>query len=150
LQSGGNSWEGLKASDVDPRLVFHHGVPSGGSSFAYDAIQRILALSTKYAPLNYMHNDSNYGAIIVHIMNIYSHTCYFLIHCVEMSEFSCLKLILLTFSKRDGQIKLYGKDNAQAILESSEAQPSKFLQVMCITHANGTVPSYCCEKCPFL
>ncbi|RDY02840.1 Syntaxin-binding protein 5, partial [Mucuna pruriens] len=73
--SGGNPTEGLKASDVDPRLVFHHGVPSGGAKFAYDTIQRILALST-----------------------------------------------------RDGQIKLYGKDNAQALLESSEALPSKFLQ----------------------
>ncbi|CAJ1942207.1 unnamed protein product [Sphenostylis stenocarpa] len=75
-KSGGNSSDGLKASDVDPRLVFHHGVPSGGAKFAYDTIQRILALSTK-----------------------------------------------------NGQIKLYGKDNAQAILESSEALPSKFLQV---------------------
>nr|KYP36996.1 hypothetical protein KK1_041853 [Cajanus cajan] len=75
MQTGGNSSEGLKASDVDPRLVFHHGVPSGGAKFAYDSIQRILALSTK-----------------------------------------------------DGQIKLYGKDNAQALIESSEALPSKFLQ----------------------
>lgn len=40
----------------------------------------------------------------------------------------------MSFSKRDGQIKLYGKDNAQAMLESSEAQPSKFLQVMCLIH----------------
>ncbi|KAG4951925.1 hypothetical protein JHK85_045792 [Glycine max] len=76
MQTGGNSSDGLKASDVDPRLVFHHGVPSGGAKFAYDTIQRILALSTK-----------------------------------------------------DGQIKLYGKDNAQAMLESSEPLPSKFLQV---------------------
>ncbi|KAH1206126.1 Craniofacial development protein 2 [Glycine max] len=75
-KTGGNSSDGLKASDVDPRLVFHHGVPSGGAKFAYDTIQRILALSTK-----------------------------------------------------DGQIKLYGKDNAQAMLESSEPLPSKFLQV---------------------
>ncbi|XP_027348737.1 uncharacterized protein LOC113860236 [Abrus precatorius] len=71
----GNSSGGLKASDVDPRLVFHHGVPSGGAKFAYDSIQKILGLSTK-----------------------------------------------------DGRIKLYGKDNAQTLLESSEALPSKFLQ----------------------
>ncbi|XP_047178116.1 uncharacterized protein LOC124845114 [Vigna umbellata] len=74
-KTGGNSSDGLKASDVDPRLVFHHGVPSGGAMFAYDTIQGILALSTK-----------------------------------------------------NGQIKLYGKDNAQAMLESGEAQSSKFLQ----------------------
>ncbi|KAJ1403848.1 hypothetical protein SESBI_26972 [Sesbania bispinosa] len=44
---GGNSSDGLKASDVDPRLVFHQGVPSGGAKFTYDNIQKILALSTK-------------------------------------------------------------------------------------------------------
>ncbi|KAG4386607.1 hypothetical protein GLYMA_11G085900v4 [Glycine max] len=43
----GNSLDGLKGSDVDPRLVFHQGVPSGGAKFAYDNIQKILALSTK-------------------------------------------------------------------------------------------------------
>ncbi|KAH1234380.1 Syntaxin-binding protein 5 [Glycine max] len=75
MQTSGNSSDGLKASDVDPRLVFHHGVPSGGAKFAYDTTLRILALATK-----------------------------------------------------DGQIKLYGKDNAQAMLESSEPLPSKFLQ----------------------
>ncbi|CAJ2635925.1 unnamed protein product [Trifolium pratense] len=72
---GGNSPEGLKASDVDPRVVFHQGIPSGAAKFAYDPIQKILALSTK-----------------------------------------------------DGRIKLYGKDNAQAVLDSSENLPSKFLQ----------------------
>ncbi|GAU46589.1 hypothetical protein TSUD_186580 [Trifolium subterraneum] len=76
MQPGGNSPEGLKASDVDPRVVFHQGIPSVGAKFAYDPIQKILALSTK-----------------------------------------------------DGRIKLYGKDNAQAMLDSSENLPSKFLQV---------------------
>ncbi|KAK7406932.1 hypothetical protein VNO78_08568 [Psophocarpus tetragonolobus] len=71
----GNSLDGLKASDVDPRLVFHQGVPSGGAKFAYDNIQKILALSTK-----------------------------------------------------DGRIKLFGKDNAQVLLESQGLMPSKFLQ----------------------
>ncbi|RDY11140.1 Syntaxin-binding protein 5, partial [Mucuna pruriens] len=71
----GNPSDGLKASDVDPRLVFHQGVPSGGAKFAYDNIQKILALSTK-----------------------------------------------------DGRIKLFGKDNAQVLLESREPVPSKFLQ----------------------
>ncbi|KAJ1413328.1 WD40/YVTN repeat-like-containing domain superfamily [Sesbania bispinosa] len=75
-QPGGSSSDGLKASDVDPRLVFHQGVPSGGAKLAYDTIQKILALST-----------------------------------------------------RDGRIKLYGKDNAQALLESSDPLPGKFLQV---------------------
>ncbi|KAK7309410.1 hypothetical protein RJT34_06115 [Clitoria ternatea] len=43
----GNSSHGSKARDVDPCLVFHQGVPSGGVKFAYDNIQKILALSTK-------------------------------------------------------------------------------------------------------
>jgi hypothetical protein len=30
---------------------------------------------------------------------------------------------------RDGRIKLFGRDNTQALLESPEAEPSKFLQV---------------------
>lgn len=48
MQPSRNSADGLKASDVDPRIVFHQGIPSGGAKFAYDTIQQILALSTKY------------------------------------------------------------------------------------------------------
>ncbi|XP_054775821.1 uncharacterized protein LOC129284382 [Prosopis cineraria] len=70
----GNS-DGLKASDLDVRLVFHYGVPSNGTKLAYDNNQKILALSTK-----------------------------------------------------DGRIKLFGKNNTQAILQSPEPVPSKFLQ----------------------
>nr|POE59657.1 isoform 2 of syntaxin-binding protein 5 [Quercus suber] len=73
---GGNV-DGLKSSEVDPRVVFHYGIPSGSTMFAYDSIQKILAISTK-----------------------------------------------------DGQIKLFGKDNTQALLESNEISPSKFLQFM--------------------
>ncbi|MED6204054.1 hypothetical protein PIB30_005452 [Stylosanthes scabra] len=72
---GGNSSDGLKASDVDPRLLFHNGVPSSAANFAYDNTHMILAISTK-----------------------------------------------------DGRIKLYGKGNSQALLESTEPLPSKFLQ----------------------
>lgn len=54
MQPGGNSIEGLKASDVDPRVVFHQGIPSGGAKFAYDSIQKILALSTKYVPFKHV------------------------------------------------------------------------------------------------
>ncbi|KAK7252631.1 hypothetical protein RIF29_36717 [Crotalaria pallida] len=75
MKPSGKSSDGLKASDVDPRLVFHQGVPSGGAKFAYDNIHKILALSTK-----------------------------------------------------DGRIKLFGTDNTQVLLESSEPVPSKFLQ----------------------
>lgn len=36
----------------------------------------------------------------------------------------------MPFLIRDGRIKLYGKDNTQAHLESKDAVPSKFLQVL--------------------
>ncbi|KAK8304591.1 hypothetical protein V6Z12_D03G002700 [Gossypium hirsutum] len=67
--------DGLKASDVDPHLVFHYGIPLGCCMFAYDSIQKILAISTT-----------------------------------------------------DGRIKLFGKDNSQALLESDDTVPSKFLE----------------------
>ncbi|XP_057958886.1 uncharacterized protein LOC131151627 [Malania oleifera] len=66
---------GNLAEDVDPRLVFHYGIPTGSVLLAYDSIQKILAISTK-----------------------------------------------------DGRIKLLGKDNAQALLESRETVASKYLQ----------------------
>ncbi|KAL1536891.1 hypothetical protein AAHA92_29467 [Salvia divinorum] len=66
--------DSLRPEDVDPRLVFHYGIPSGAVLVAHDSIQQILAISTK-----------------------------------------------------DGQLKLFGKDGAQALLESSETIPSKFL-----------------------
>ncbi|KAJ9146863.1 hypothetical protein P3X46_029081 [Hevea brasiliensis] len=43
---GGNS-EGLKPNDVEPRLTFHYGIPSGANMLAYDSIQKILAISTR-------------------------------------------------------------------------------------------------------
>ncbi|XP_061997869.1 uncharacterized protein LOC133715398 [Rosa rugosa] len=43
----GGSSDGLKGSDIDPRVVFHNGVPSGSNTLAYDSIQKILAVSTK-------------------------------------------------------------------------------------------------------
>ncbi|KAM7519969.1 hypothetical protein LguiB_018931 [Lonicera macranthoides] len=73
-KSGGNS-DGLKSDDVNPRLVFHYGVPAGSILLAYDSFQKIIAVSTK-----------------------------------------------------DGRIKLFGKDNTQALLESPETLSSKFLQ----------------------
>ncbi|MCL7023552.1 hypothetical protein MKW94_030800 [Papaver nudicaule] len=72
---GGGSLSSLKSDDVNPRVVFHYGIPAGAITLAYDSIQNILAISTK-----------------------------------------------------DGRIKLLGKDNTQAILDSSDPIPCKFLQ----------------------
>ncbi|KAL6559585.1 hypothetical protein OROGR_004702 [Orobanche gracilis] len=66
--------DSLRPDDVNPRLVFHYGIPSGSTLLAYDSIQQILAIPAK-----------------------------------------------------DGQIKLFGKDGSQALLESSETILSKFL-----------------------
>ncbi|XP_057530674.1 uncharacterized protein LOC130809064 isoform X2 [Amaranthus tricolor] len=71
----GENLECLKPEDVNPRLAFHYGLPSSAAMFAYDPVQKILAVSTK-----------------------------------------------------NGLIKLFGKDNTQALLQSNDAQPSKFLQ----------------------
>ncbi|KAG9442957.1 hypothetical protein H6P81_018811 [Aristolochia fimbriata] len=72
-----SSLSSLRADDVDPRLVFHYGIPAGSSTLAYDPIQKILAISTK-----------------------------------------------------DGRIKLFGRDNTQTLLESSESVSSKILQFL--------------------
>ncbi|XP_019172348.1 PREDICTED: uncharacterized protein LOC109167710 isoform X1 [Ipomoea nil] len=69
--------DGLKPDDVNPRLVYHYGVPTGALLLSYDSIQKILAISTK-----------------------------------------------------DGRIKVFGKDGAQALLESPNIVPSKFMQFM--------------------
>nr|XP_043631084.1 uncharacterized protein LOC122602544 isoform X2 [Erigeron canadensis] len=71
---GGNP-DCLKSDELNPRPIFHHGVPSGCNLLAHDPIQKILAISSI-----------------------------------------------------DGRIKLFGQDNTQAVLESPEAIPSKFLQ----------------------
>ncbi|KAJ4962540.1 hypothetical protein NE237_022479 [Protea cynaroides] len=76
FKPGGNL-NGLRPDDIDPRPVFHYGIPAGSTLLAYDSIQKILAISTK-----------------------------------------------------DGRIKLLGQDNTQALLESNEAVPSKFLQFL--------------------
>nr|GMC57331.1 Guanine nucleotide-binding protein, beta subunit [Ipomoea batatas]GMC63937.1 Guanine nucleotide-binding protein, beta subunit [Ipomoea batatas] len=75
MQPVGNV-DGLKPDDVNPRLVYHYGVPPGAILLSYDSIQKILAISTK-----------------------------------------------------DGRIKVFGKDGAQALLESPNIVPSKFMQV---------------------
>lgn len=71
----GGNLESLNPEEVDPRLAFHYGVPSGAAMLAYDPVQKIVAISTK-----------------------------------------------------NGLIKLLGKNNTQALLESNDVQPSKFLQ----------------------
>ena len=44
----GSTIDGLKGCEVEPRVAFHYGIPSGSTISAYDSIQKILALSTRY------------------------------------------------------------------------------------------------------
>lgn len=39
--------DNIKPDDVNPRLVFHYGIPTGSMLLAYDSIQQILAIATK-------------------------------------------------------------------------------------------------------
>lgn len=75
LKKPGGNADSLKSDEVNPRTVFHYGLPSGCILLAHDPIQKILAMSTI-----------------------------------------------------DGRIKLFGQDNTQAVMESPETVPSKFLQ----------------------
>ncbi|XP_027078958.1 uncharacterized protein [Coffea arabica] len=91
--------DGLKPEDVDPRLIFHYGIPSGANLFAYNNTKKILAISVG-----------------------------------------------------DGRIKLFGKNGSQALLESPELLPSKFLQfienqeILVNTNSNNHIEVWDLEK----
>ncbi|XP_076882068.1 uncharacterized protein LOC143530409 isoform X1 [Bidens hawaiensis] len=46
LKKPGGNPDALKSDEVNPRLVYHYGPPSGCNLLAYDPIQKILAMST--------------------------------------------------------------------------------------------------------
>ncbi|CAN1215621.1 Syntaxin-binding protein 5, partial [Linum perenne] len=76
LQSSGGNQGSLNSNDIEPRLSFHYGLPSGATILAsHDHPSFCLAVST-----------------------------------------------------RDGRIKLFGKDNTQALLRSPDVVPTKFLK----------------------
>ncbi|KAL5706115.1 hypothetical protein ACHQM5_024323 [Ranunculus cassubicifolius] len=49
---------GIKPTELNPRLVFHHGIPSGSLSLAYDCIQKILAISTQDGRIKLLGKDN--------------------------------------------------------------------------------------------
>ncbi|WCJ32824.1 Transducin/WD40 repeat-like superfamily protein [Euphorbia peplus] len=53
----GNS-DGLKSTDIEPRLTFHYGIPSGANMFAYDPIQKIVAVSTRDGRIKLLGKDN--------------------------------------------------------------------------------------------
>ncbi|KAK9164722.1 hypothetical protein Syun_005624 [Stephania yunnanensis] len=54
----GGNLNGLKSDDVNPRLVFHYGIPAGSTALAYDSTQRILAISTKDGRIKLLGTDN--------------------------------------------------------------------------------------------
>uniref|UniRef100_A0A803L1M4 Uncharacterized protein n=1 Tax=Chenopodium quinoa TaxID=63459 RepID=A0A803L1M4_CHEQI len=54
----GENSDGLKPEDVDPRLAFHYGLPPSAAMFAYDPIQKILAVSTKNGQIKLLGKDN--------------------------------------------------------------------------------------------
>ncbi|KAJ8567715.1 hypothetical protein K7X08_019923 [Anisodus acutangulus] len=60
---GGDS-DGLKPDDVNPRCVFHYGIPSGSVLSAYDSIQKIVALATNDGRIKLFGKDSTQALLI--------------------------------------------------------------------------------------
>ncbi|GAB4848384.1 hypothetical protein Ancab_003079 [Ancistrocladus abbreviatus] len=57
-KKAGNSSEGLKPEELNPRIAFHYGIPFGCSMFAYDSIQKILAIPTKDGQIKLLGRDN--------------------------------------------------------------------------------------------
>ncbi|KAK6922499.1 Lethal giant larvae (Lgl)-like, C-terminal domain [Dillenia turbinata] len=55
----GGSSDSLKPEDLDPRLVFHYGIPSSSMLLAYDSVQEILAISTKDGGIKLLGKDNS-------------------------------------------------------------------------------------------
>ncbi|XP_060192272.1 uncharacterized protein LOC132621837 isoform X2 [Lycium barbarum] len=56
--------DGLKPHDVNPRCVFHYGIPSGSVLSAYDSIQKIVALATKDGRIKLFGKDSTQAQLV--------------------------------------------------------------------------------------
>ena len=84
----------------------------------------LVTLFKKYSPFLLCNNFALY------FTHIYT---YFVIKI--SLPFCVLLLCVYKLNKifRDGRIKLFGRDNTQALLQSTEAEPTKFLQVFHFT-----------------
>ncbi|XP_038904808.1 uncharacterized protein LOC120091069 isoform X2 [Benincasa hispida] len=59
LAKPGGTFDSLKGSEVEPRLAFHYGIPSGSTTSAYDSVQKILALSTRDGRIKLFGKDNS-------------------------------------------------------------------------------------------
>ncbi|GAB4847625.1 hypothetical protein Ancab_026686 [Ancistrocladus abbreviatus] len=57
-KKAGYSTENLKPEDLDLHVAFHYGIPSGSFMFAYDSLQKILAISTKDGRIKLLGRDN--------------------------------------------------------------------------------------------
>ncbi|KAK7373911.1 hypothetical protein VNO80_07331 [Phaseolus coccineus] len=55
---------GLQGSELDPRIVFHYGIPSTASVLAFDPIQRLLAIGTLDGRLKVIGGDNIEGLLV--------------------------------------------------------------------------------------
>ncbi|KAK7339895.1 hypothetical protein VNO77_20581 [Canavalia gladiata] len=55
---------GLRASELDPRIVIHYGIPSTASVLAFDPIQRLLAIGTLDGRLKVIGGDNIEGLLV--------------------------------------------------------------------------------------
>ncbi|XP_019233700.1 PREDICTED: uncharacterized protein LOC109214258 isoform X2 [Nicotiana attenuata] len=60
---GGDS-DGLKPEHINPRCVYHYGIPSGTVLSAYDSIQKIVALATKDGRIKLFGKDSTQALLV--------------------------------------------------------------------------------------
>ncbi|PIA46731.1 hypothetical protein AQUCO_01500343v1 [Aquilegia coerulea] len=63
-KSGVVKKNGIKASELNARLVFHNGIPSASISLAYDSIQNILAISTKDGRIKLLGKDNTQALLV--------------------------------------------------------------------------------------
>ncbi|XP_010526846.1 PREDICTED: uncharacterized protein LOC104804294 [Tarenaya hassleriana] len=61
---GGSSSEWLRANDVEPRVVFQYGIPTGSHLFAYDPVQKILAVSTRDGRIKLFGKDHSQALLV--------------------------------------------------------------------------------------
>ncbi|XP_047152766.1 uncharacterized protein LOC124824377 [Vigna umbellata] len=55
---------GLQGGELDPRIVFHYGIPSTASVLAFDPIQRLLAIGTLDGRLKVIGGDNIEGLLV--------------------------------------------------------------------------------------
>ncbi|WVZ07844.1 hypothetical protein V8G54_021190 [Vigna mungo] len=94
---------GLQGSELDPKIVFHYGIPSTASVLAFDPIQRLLAIGT---------------------LSVLSQSLILLLIAIVFTNW------VWQFNGRDGRLKVIGGDNIEGLLVSPKQLPYKYLEFL--------------------